>query len=136
MPNPRTFKGGKNSPEVMERRRKAVELRCQGLGYEEIARQLGYADNSGAYKAVQAGMKDAGRERSVELTDLEVERLDRLNQSHWKAAVNGDPVATDRILKIMKRRAELLGLDAPTKTDITSKGEAMKGYVGFDAEQV
>ncbi len=35
--------------EVTERQRQAVELRKAGAGFEEIARQLGYASKSGAY---------------------------------------------------------------------------------------
>jgi hypothetical protein len=113
-----------------------MELRKAGAGYDRIAQELGYYDASGAYKAVVQGLKEVCQESAGELCILEVERLDRLMLGHWQAAIGGNSEATDRVLKIMKRRAELLGLDAPTKTDITSKGEAMKGYVGFDAEQV
>jgi hypothetical protein len=43
----------------------------------------------------------------------------------WGAVIKGDVMAIDRALRISKRMAELLGLDAPTKTDVTSNGETL-----------
>jgi hypothetical protein len=39
---------------VAERRRQAVELRKAGAGFEEIAKQVGCKDVSGAYRAIHA----------------------------------------------------------------------------------
>jgi hypothetical protein len=46
---------------------------------------------------------------------LECERLDRLLLAVWSRALSGDLDALDRALALMKRRAALLGLDAPRK---------------------
>jgi hypothetical protein len=47
---------------------------------------------------------------------LEAERLDRLMLGIFEAAAAGDIVRMDRVIKLMERRAALLGLDAPRLT--------------------
>ena len=39
----------------------------------------------------------------------------------WRRVQNGDERAIDRVLRIMERRAKLLGLDAAAKTEHTGK---------------
>ena len=51
------MKANKKSIEVREKDRQALELRKAGASYEVIAKQLGYADSSGAYKSIQRSMK-------------------------------------------------------------------------------
>jgi hypothetical protein len=117
---------GKDQAAIAERRRKALEFRKAGMGYEEIARQMGLAGPGSAYKVVQKALKATYQEPAEDVRKLEVERLDRLMLAWWPAATgrgktaDGKPAvppdgdATDRVLKIMKQRAELLGLDART----------------------
>ena len=45
------------------------------------------------------------------LRDLETERLDRLQLALWPKAMRGDVAAVKAILRLMERRARLLGLD-------------------------
>ena len=40
----------------------------------------------------------------------------------YKKAEKGDYNAVDRCIKLMERRAKLLGLDAPAKSEIMSDG--------------
>ena len=108
MPQQRTI-------EALERQVKALELRKAGVSYEDIAKALGWAHKSGAFMAVRRQIAMVRREPAEALITLEAERLDKLLMSVWKQAVNGNFGAVDRVLKIMERRAKLLGLDAPTK---------------------
>jgi len=101
--------------EVAERRRKAVELRKAGASFDDIAVQCGYKDRSGAYRAVKAALKDITREPAEELLTLELARLDAMLLGLWADARKGNVMKIDRVLKIMDRRAKLLGLDAPTR---------------------
>jgi len=119
MPNPPgKYRVGKSDEVgVAEKRRRALELRKAGADYEAIARQVGYASGSGAFKAIQAALKDVVREPAEEVRTIELERLDRIMLGLWKQATSGDARAVDRVLKIMERRAKLLGLDAPVKLD-------------------
>ena len=57
-----------------------------------------------------------------ELRVVEADRLDRMQVAHWAAAMRGDVPATAQVIKIMERRARLLGLDAPTATQVTGPG--------------
>jgi len=89
------------------------------LDFDAIAQQVGYANRSGAWKAVVRLVESRAAE-SVKDADviiaMEVERLDAMLMAVWAKAKKGDVAAVDRVLKIQERRAKLLGLDAPTKT--------------------
>jgi hypothetical protein len=103
-----------------ERQARAITLRKAGLGYAAIAQQCGYAGPSGAYAAVMTALRAVTREPAAELRDLELARLDELLQGLWLDARKGNVQKIDRVLKIMQRRADLLGLDAPRRVaDVT-----------------
>lgn len=53
-----------------------------------------------------------------EVRTLELERLDKFLLALWDKIEQGDPIAIDRGLKIMDRRAKYLGLDAPVKQQV------------------
>lgn len=94
---------------------KAVELRKAGMTYVQIAQAVGYGSPEAACKAVSRALEESIVEPTQGLIQLETERLDRLMLALWKDATNGNQGAVDRVLKIMERRAKLLGLDRPTK---------------------
>lgn len=104
--------------EAIENQRKALELRKAGVTFVVIAEQLGYRGPSGAYRAVMSALKRTLQEPADEVRTLELERLDALLLALWAQAKQGQQGAVDRVLKVMERRAKLLGLDAPTKTDV------------------
>jgi hypothetical protein len=116
------------------RQARALELRKAGIGYATIARQLGYAGPSGAYKAITTALRALTAEPAAELRDLELARLDDLLGGLWADARRGDVAKIDRVLKIMQRRADLLGLDAPTAftgvIDYRQEAEAIAAEIG------
>jgi hypothetical protein len=118
---PRESKTSVRRLDAVERQRQALELRKSGKTYEFIAGSLGYASPNGAYKAIHTALRAVLREPAEELRTLEVERLDALLDGLWKKAASGDTWSVDRALKIMERRANLLGLDAPKKIENTGK---------------
>lgn len=119
----------------MDKKLEALELRKAGNSYAEIANALGYKTSSGAYRAVMTALKKTLQDPSEEVRQLEIERLDAMLMAMWEK--RDKPMYADRILRIMERRAKLLGLDAPTKTDLTSKGEAIQFVnVGIDVEKL
>lgn len=103
--------------EQAEKQRQALELRKAGATFEQIAKQLGYANGGGAYKVVQAGLKALVQQPADEVRQLEVERLDAMLRALWPDAMSGKPQVIDRCLGIMDRRAKLLGLDAPLRIE-------------------
>ena len=98
---------------------RCLQLRANGLSFREIARELKVAPAT-AYKAVARGLAavNAGcREQAQELRALEALRLDQMQAALWQQATDGDVRAIDRILRIMERRARLLGLDEPERRE-------------------
>ncbi len=100
---------------ALERERQGMALRMAGYTYDAIAERLGIT-KPGAYKAVMRAlgrlrtqvMEDAGQLRTLEL-----QRLDALFEQMYSQAERGNQGAIDRCIKIMERRAKLLGLDLP-----------------------
>lgn len=102
--------------EAKERQREALELRKAGATYDTIARQLGYADPSGAAKAVKRAMDSIGVQEAEDLLRIELERLDHMLLVLWPMVQKGNLGAIDRALRIGERRAKLLGLEAPEES--------------------
>jgi hypothetical protein len=102
--------------EAIDKAGKALELRKAGLSYGLIAKELGYADASGAHRAVERGLRLlVPKELVEEMRAIELERLDNLWRPMYTKALQGDRLAVDRCLAIMERRSRFLGLDAPLK---------------------
>lgn len=107
---------------ALDRQLTALRLRRAGVPYADIAKELGYAGRDGAHRAVKAALRKTLQEPADELRALELERLDALQMALWPRAQKGDKVAIDQVLKIMERRAKLLGLDAPAKHELGGAG--------------
>ncbi len=96
-----------------EREQNGLALRKAGFTYAEIGKKLGITE-MGAYEAVKRALAHLS-EKIVEDAEmfrrLELERLDALQNVFWKPALKGNLRATETILSIMRRRADLMGLD-------------------------
>lgn len=129
-----------------ERDAEACRLRMRGSTYEQIAQQLGYSHRDLARRAVQRALTAVVSEPAAELRQLELIRLDELWRRGWAVLdrehhlvqagrvvrdAAGSPVpdwhpvlrAIDSLLRVMDRRARLLGLDAPVRVVPISIGE-------------
>lgn len=112
--------GKKTSPDAARAKAKAakaLELRMEGKTFEAIAKEVGYKGKQGAYDAVKRSLDAITREPAEELIKLDLERLDVLWQIQYMNAQVGDVQAMAACMKIMERRAKMLGLDAPAKTE-------------------
>ena len=101
---------------------KALEMRRAGHDYRTIATDCGYSNPGNAYRAVTAALRETLQEPADEVRRLEVERIDRLCVPFWPHAELGDYDALAALLKLMKRRADLLGLDAPKRLQTEDVG--------------
>jgi hypothetical protein len=105
--------------DAREREAEVLNLRRTGMSFTVIARRLGYSSSSGAYNAFKRAMDRITQEPAEELRRLELERLDEMFEALWPNVKKGRGYAVEKALMIMDRRARLLGLDAPTKHQVT-----------------
>lgn len=127
---------GKTTPRLIdtaERRHFVIRLRKTGMTYQQISEATiarfgadglpeGW-DSRYAYKDVMRvlqGLNDEIREDGEELRELELMRLDRLFLAMYGQAIEGNQGAVDRCLRIMERRARLLGLDKPEEHTLST----------------
>lgn len=105
-------------PETLEKEAEVLKLRRGGLTFDLIAKQLGYKHASGAHKAYMNACKRIVRADVEELRNTEIDRLDLAQGALWSRVMRGEVPAVMAVLRIMERRARLLGLDQPTKSQI------------------
>lgn len=115
-------RGRKNTPAddvaAAERRKKALALRIGGATLAEIAEVNGCAIST-VHADIQRCLSDIPRQEADELRAQEVTRLDKLQRACWTPAMDGDLAAIGRALRIIDRRAKMLGLDAPQQVEVT-----------------
>jgi len=102
-----------------EKTLKALDLRKKGFSYTQIGTKLGCARQTACRYVLSEleNLADQCREEAGQVRDLELQRLDELYLVAWKAIADGSETAIDRCLRIMERRAKLLGLDAAEKVE-------------------
>jgi hypothetical protein len=100
---------------IKNKEKRAVEMRLAGVEFKDIAAALGYTCGSSAHKAVKRAMAEQIQEPTAQLRQMEVARLDRMLTALWPKVLEGKWLAHDRALKVMERKAALLGLDAPQR---------------------
>lgn len=123
----------KEQATIAPRKAEALELRKAGYSFRKIAERLQISVGQ-AFKDVNNELKELAAQRldsAEELRELELERLDM-----WLAALDpmvqvGNEGSIRTAVKIAERRAKLLGLDAPAKTDITTGGDKIQAPVIF-----
>lgn len=115
---------------TVEKQRQVLELRKAGADYETIAKKVGYANRSAAYKACQSALERVTKEPAEEVLALELGRLDGMLLGLWPNARIGHLGAIDRVLRIMERRSKYLGLD---QTDTLDTAQASNMLADFMA---
>ncbi len=105
----------------------AIELKSQGLSLEAIAQQIGYANKSSVSRLIEQEMAATPVENVETLRRVEDRHLDWMRRKLIGIAKDDDESAHDRInairalTTVAARRAKILGLDAPLKTELTGK---------------
>ncbi len=108
----------KLNPATFEKEAQVLKLRRLGLTFDAIAKQLGYANASGSYKAFGNALKRIIYDEVEQTRKMEMDRLDMAQQAIMTKVSQGDVPAVHALIRLMERRARLLGLDMPTKAQI------------------
>lgn len=115
-------KGDKEAKAV--RAQKSLDLRIAGASYREIGKKLQVSEKTAFYDVQHelARLDPVKRDLAERLRDIELARLDRMTAKLGRKM--GDHRAVTALVKVMDRRAKLLGLDAPTRLEHTGKDGA------------
>jgi len=96
----------------------ALKYRSRGYTYQQIADTMGCSKPT-AFARVKRALAAIPAEAVDEYRRLEGERLDNLLAiATHQAMTKKSLFAIDRCLAIMDRRAKLMGLDAPIRTEV------------------
>lgn len=103
------------SAKKRERANRYADMRLKGWALSEIAVREGVTENTVTklLNEVLAELNARTLGYAYGVQQMELERLDRLWRAAFEQAEAGELAAVDRCLKIMERRSNLLGLDAP-----------------------
>jgi hypothetical protein len=97
--------------EAMRKREDDVmRLRTTGMSFRAIDRQLGIRDAANVFRRAIARDENVQARRD-EAIRLEEARLDALQEGVWGRAMGGDVKAVEVAVRILERRARMLGLD-------------------------
>lgn len=107
---PRVRGRHRNKALAAARRARAVELRCEGWTYKDIADELGYAHKGTVHAIVQQALAAQEIEDVGNLRAIETARLDRLQYALWGRAMTGEVAAITQCRRIIEARVRLLGL--------------------------
>ena len=118
-----------NKLKRLQRENSIVNLRLEGYTCAQIGEKLAEEDGndkpyskqyiSRVLKRYYHQVRNELQESIEKEIQLELMRLDELHQVAYKQAIeDGSLSAIDRVLKIMERRAKLLGLDAVDRPEM------------------
>ena len=133
---------GKTHPDIIrarERELEAVRLRRAGVEYHDIGDKLGISE-SGAYECVRrvlARVVTEANETGAENLALDLQRVNVMLVGLWPKVLAGDPQAIVAALRVLERRARMLGYDAPAKVaPTTPDGEKPWSMDGLSPEEI
>jgi len=105
--------------------------------YRQIAAELGYASEQQAYEVVREEMAKAVREPVATLREQELQRLNVMLGALWANIEAGNQGAIQTGLRVMERRAKLLGMDAPIDYRVVrEEAQRLADELGLDRKEV
>lgn len=122
--------GKVSSKETIDREVQALELRRAGYSYAEIARAMGLSGKDTVHNIVGRALERCVREPADAVVELETQRLDQLFKAVLPTALTGDPASVNSALRVMERRARLLGLDAPAQVHVQGESSSTLVIIG------
>lgn len=117
-----------------EKRSRVVDLAKTGMSYRKIAAEVGYASPQSVANRIAewAAETKPSAEATEELRKLQCEQIDALFEALWPR--RDEDAAVDRLVKLMDRKARLMGLDLERNVNINvlPTAEQMAAFLGWD----
>lgn len=110
---------------IAKRTEEAAKLRRLGYTLEEIAKELGVVVST-IHKDLSKLIESIPVEEGMVYLRLELDRIDQMFRPAFEEATQGDFDATLVCIKLMERRAKLLGLDGSLKVEVSHDYNAAK----------
>ena len=132
----RRSKKAKRELRLWDRRAQVLARVVAGLGVDtiaaefEVSRQTISSDIRAALKRQEETMLTG----AAEVRRVQQLRLTEAMDAIWLEVKGGDLDAIGIMLRLMKREAALLGLDAPTRIDVRRRIEERAAEQGWDAD--
>lgn len=121
------------------RRRRVTAILLSGVANQTvIAAELGVNQGtiSRDIRAIEAEWRQQSIADLAEARGQDLQRLDRLLAGIWDQARKGHLGAIDRVVKVLERRAKILGYDAPERMAILGELTATVELVTIDPEDI
>ncbi len=106
------------SVDSAERDAEAARLRAQNLSFREIAERLGYADDSGAHKAVSRALAAVPAPAVGELRALSTARIEYLLEKLRPGIEAGDVKSITEARKLIESLRRLHSADGPAQLTV------------------
>jgi hypothetical protein len=108
--------------EIEQRRRQVAAMRLAGVNDQgAIAKQLKVSRPTinRDFAAINEQWRKESAADIAEVKGRQAGRIEEMFRAIWVEARNGNLYAVDRALALMKREADLYGLDAPKRNELT-----------------
>jgi hypothetical protein len=102
------------------RENRAILLYSSGMTFDEVAKEIGYANASSAHKAVMRGLKKRAEETFQARDEMIAKQLEVIRvciRGQMPGAAKGVHRSVEMIVRALDHEAKLLGLYAPVKVD-------------------
>src|SRR3990172_1159922 len=109
----------------------------QGLNYSQISQRFGVSPGrvGDLIRQYANEIRIKGLRTVAEYRQVQLERIQTAYASIWPNILRGRVDAINTMIRLMEREAKLLGLDAPTKVDITARIVALAQAEGIDPDE-
>jgi transcriptional regulator with XRE-family HTH domain len=122
---------------MLARQEQVLQLRIAGLSQVEIARRLGVSQSqiSEDLKRAFNALAERCAHEQEHFARLDLARMDAMLEALWPAVASGDTKACAVALKVLERRARLLGLDKPARQEIELSAPSAPDEIRRELEQ-